>query len=76
MAHPAVRGASKSYSIGRKRVVSWWLRRWPCPLVAKGFQFFAHFKNSEFPLIMRVSESGPEVGVREVRASRSMRRGV
>ena len=26
MAHPAVRGASKSYSIGRKRLVSWQLR--------------------------------------------------
>ena len=27
----------------------------------EGFQFFAYFKNSEFPLIMHVSESGPEV---------------
>ncbi len=29
----------------------------------EGFQFFAYFRNSEFPFIMRVSESGPEVGL-------------
>ena len=31
----------------------------------EGFQFFAYFKNSEFSLIMHVSESGPEVGFGE-----------
>ena len=28
----------------------------------EGVQFFAYFKNSEFSLIICVSESGPEVG--------------
>jgi len=62
MAHPAVRGLKKSYSIGRKRLVSRQLRRCPGPLSTKSFQFFSYFKNSEFPLVLYVSEGGPEVG--------------
>ena len=31
MAYPAVRSPKKSYSIGRKRLVSWQLRRFVCP---------------------------------------------
>jgi len=39
MAHPLCGNLKKSYSIGRKRVVSWQLRRWWCPFVVKGFKF-------------------------------------
>ena len=62
MAHPAVQGPQKSYSIVWKRLVSWQLRRCPCPLVTKNFKFFAYFKDLDFPLIVLVSEDGPAVG--------------
>jgi len=42
MAHPRVRGLEKSYSIGRRRVVSWQLRRARCPLIASWVQFLAY----------------------------------
>ena len=66
MAHPAVRGASK--------ILLDWTEKASVLVVAslavspycEGFQFFAYFKNSEFPLIMHVSESGPEVDLWEV----------
>jgi len=55
MARLAVRGLKKSYSIGRKRLVSWELRHRPCFPIYESFIPRA-FKNSESPHIMRVSE--------------------
>ena len=56
MVQPAVPGPQKSYSIGRKRLVTLGLRCWQCPLVAMGFQLFAYFRKLGMPPIMHISE--------------------
>jgi hypothetical protein len=67
MAHPAARGASKILLDWAEKASVLAVASLPVSLITKGFQVFAYFKDSEFLLIMRLSESGPEVLVLNLR---------
>ena len=69
MAHPAVRGASKILLDWTENASVLAVASLPVPLITKSFQVFAYFKELEFLLIMRVSESGLEVSFGEVSAA-------
>jgi len=63
MAHPAVRGASKILLDWAEKASVLAVASLPVPLITKSLRVFAYFKELEFLLIMRASESGLEVGI-------------